>query len=394
MAKEYWKRNLTIVWMGQFLTMTAISAVTPFLPLYVKQLGSQSLEEISIFSGLAFAGPFALSLFFAPIWGSTGDKYGRKLMTLRALIGLAIAQILAGLCQNNYQLAGVRILQGALSGFLPAAMALIASNTPTEKVSYALGALQASTAAGNILGPFFGGLIADLFGIRQSFLFVGFLLLFIAAAMALFVEEKNKPDKDKNNSNTFKNIAYVFNNRFALSISIMISLSAFALSFARPVFILYVETFEIDKNYLATIGGILYSAIGLSSTFSSFYFGKVANKKGFRHILIPTSFFAGIFYLAHYFIENVYLLFFDRLAIGFCYGAISPLLFALIADSAPTEKKGGILGAATSFQILGNFFGPIISGYLIPIIGVRSPFIVVGLVFLIISLAVFNSIKN
>lgn len=386
MPKEYWKRNLIIMWIGQFVTMTAISAVTPFLPLYVKQLGASNLSDISFFSGLAFAGPFLLSLFFAPVWGSIGDKYGRKLMTLRALIGLGIAQILAGLAQNNWQLAAARIFQGALSGFLPAAMALVASNTPPEKAPFALGALQSSTAAGNILGPFIGGIIADFIGMRESFFIVGFCLLLLSIAMSIFVEEKNKPAKSEITSTPFENLLYVLNYKKALLISIMIALSAFGLSFARPVFILYIESFNINKNFLATIGGLVYSGIGFSSIFSSIYFGKLAEKKDIHKILIASSFLTGFFYCFHYIAGNIPFLIFIRLAIGFFYGAINPLLFSLISDSSPKEKKGGILGATTSFQILGNFLGPLISGYLTPLIGIRAPFIITGLSFVAIAI--------
>lgn len=75
-----------------------------------------------------------VSLFLSSLWGNLGDKYGRKLMMIRATFGLAIAQIIIGFSQDINQLFIGRLLQGGLSGFLPAAMALIASNTPEEKL--------------------------------------------------------------------------------------------------------------------------------------------------------------------------------------------------------------------------------------------------------------------
>ena len=88
------------------------------------------------------------------------------MMTIRATFGLAFAQILIGYSQDINQLFLARMLQGGLSGFLPAAMALIASNTPEEKTGYALGTLQSSTAAGTVLGPLFGGVISDFLSFR------------------------------------------------------------------------------------------------------------------------------------------------------------------------------------------------------------------------------------
>ena len=59
------------------------------------------------------------------------------------------------------------MVQGALSGFIAASLALVSANSPREKTGYALGILASATAAGNVLGPFFGGLLADAFGYRN-----------------------------------------------------------------------------------------------------------------------------------------------------------------------------------------------------------------------------------
>lgn len=164
-----WKKNLYVMWICQFLAMVGMSSVVPFLPLYIRELGVTTIEETSKWSGLVFAGPFFVSLFLSSIWGNLGDKYGRKIMTIRATFGLATAQVLIGFSQDINQLFLFRMLQGGLSGFLPAAMALIASNTPEEKTGYSLGVLQSSTAAGTVLGPLLGGVIADLISFRAVF---------------------------------------------------------------------------------------------------------------------------------------------------------------------------------------------------------------------------------
>src|SRR3990172_4468911 len=145
---EIWKKNLVIIWICQFVAMIGMSAIVPFLPLFVRELGVTSLEETAYWSGLVFAGPFFISFFLIPIWGNLGDRYGRKIMTVRAVFGLAVAQ------------------------------ALVAANTPKEKTGYALGLLQSATAAGTVLGPLLGGLISELFGFRSVFFIVaGFVII-------------------------------------------------------------------------------------------------------------------------------------------------------------------------------------------------------------------------
>jgi MFS transporter, DHA1 family, multidrug resistance protein len=213
----YWKKNLIIVWVCQFLAMVGMSAVVPFLPLFVRDLGVTELNETALWSGLVFAGPFFISFFLTPVWGSMGDKYGRKIMTLRAVFGLAIAQLLIGFSQNVNHLFLLRLLQGALSGFLPAAMALIASNTPEEKTGYALGLLQSSTAAGTILGPLIGGVLSDLFGFRFVFFCVAGLLFITGILVLIFVKEERKVER-KNSFSFWENWKLLLNDK-ALRIS-------------------------------------------------------------------------------------------------------------------------------------------------------------------------------
>lgn len=110
----FWKRNLLFVWVCQFLAMVGMSAVVPFLPLFVRELGATELKDTAIWSGFVFAGPFFISFFLTPVLGSLGDKYGTKIMTLRAVFGLTIAQIIVGFSQNVTNLFIGRLIQGAL----------------------------------------------------------------------------------------------------------------------------------------------------------------------------------------------------------------------------------------------------------------------------------------
>ena len=157
---EVWKRNLYVLWGTQFLAMLGMNLVVPFLPFFVRELGV-SEGEVAFWSGAAFSGTFLSAFFATPFWGSLGDRYGRKVMVVRALFGLAVSQVLVGLSQDVYQLVLFRLLQGGISGFIASSLALVSTNTPKNRIGYALGVLQSSTASGMVLGPFVGGLLAD-----------------------------------------------------------------------------------------------------------------------------------------------------------------------------------------------------------------------------------------
>src|SRR5512143_2906999 len=119
---ELWRKNLTILWGTQFLAMLGMNLVVPFLPFYIRELGVSDPDDLARYSGLVFSGPFFLSLVFTPIWGILGDRYGRKVMVVRALFGLGLAQVFVGLSQNVWQLFASRVIQGVISGFIPSAL--------------------------------------------------------------------------------------------------------------------------------------------------------------------------------------------------------------------------------------------------------------------------------
>ncbi|KXT73490.1 Multidrug resistance efflux pump PmrA [Streptococcus sp. DD10] len=170
--EQIWRQNLKIAWFGNFLTGTSISLVTPFMPLFVEQLGVNG-HDIEFYAGLGISLSALSAALLSPIWGMLADKYGRKPMMIRA--GLAMTFTMGGLAfvPDVFWLLFLRFLNGVFAGFVPNATALIASQVPKEKSGYALGTLSTGVVAGNLLGPFIGGGIAEIFGIRNVFLLVG-----------------------------------------------------------------------------------------------------------------------------------------------------------------------------------------------------------------------------
>ncbi|MCI0706336.1 MAG: MFS transporter, partial [Ignavibacteriae bacterium] len=190
---EPWRKNLYIIWASQFIAMMGMSLVVPFLPFYIRELGIQSNDEIARWSGLVFAGPFFVSFFSTPIWGYLGDRYGRKIMTVRAIFGLGISQIFIGFSQSVEMLFFFRMVQGGISGFLAASLALVSANTPREKSGYAVGILQTATSSGNVFGPLVGGTLADAFGYRPIFFIVAGLCTIAGLVIIRFVREDVQP---------------------------------------------------------------------------------------------------------------------------------------------------------------------------------------------------------
>ncbi|MBU1207173.1 MAG: hypothetical protein KKH04_09640 [Proteobacteria bacterium] len=71
-------------------------------------------------------------------------------MLIRALAGYAASAFLMAFANTVEQLFILRLIQGGVSGFIAATLAIVATTTPREKMGYAMGVLQTSLTTGAV----------------------------------------------------------------------------------------------------------------------------------------------------------------------------------------------------------------------------------------------------
>ena len=188
-TEQYWRRNLWVCMAGSFTTLIAMTLLLPFLPLYVAELGVSEPAAIARWSGVAYGATFFTAALTAPLWGRLGDRYGRKLMLIRASLGMAIAMSLIGMASTPWQLVALRLLAGLLGGYASGATIMIAAQTPKAHTGWALGMLSSGVMAGNVIGPLAGGLLPPLIGIRATFWLAGGVIFLAFLATSLLLKE-------------------------------------------------------------------------------------------------------------------------------------------------------------------------------------------------------------
>ncbi|MFA5011911.1 MAG: MFS transporter [Ignavibacteria bacterium] len=387
------KNNLYVIWAALFFTMVGMSMVVPFLPFYIRDLGITEQSEVELWSGLAFAGPFIISFFLTPVWGMLGDKYGKKSMVVRAIIGLSISQFLVGMSQDVYQLVMFRMFQGATSGFIPASLALVSSNSPKEKSGYNIGVLQMAISSGTIIGPLIGGIIADITSHRLVFHITGSLCLISGIFVILMVKDTKVITVKK--LSVFDNFKYSFNSKTLSTVLVSIALTQMAVSITQPGFALFIESLIDNQDFLSTISGVVFGVTGIATAVSSPLWGKMNDKKGVNRNLFIAMSIGFVALTLHSFVFSYILLIPLRIILGFCIGGMIPVFYSVISNITPDERKGGIMGVASSFTILGNILGPLMYSLITPIIGLRNIFMCAGiLLFANIIYINFNRISN
>src|SRR3977135_1182041 len=141
------------------MAIFGFSFAFPFISIFIHHdLGVPKGPELDLWTA-ATASISGLSMAIAsPIWGILGDKYGRKPMLIRSMIGGALTVGLIYFAHTPTELFVLRFLQGATSGTVAAATALVAAETPRQRVGWSLRVVTSAVALGRAAGPVVGGL--------------------------------------------------------------------------------------------------------------------------------------------------------------------------------------------------------------------------------------------
>ncbi|AWB44129.1 MFS transporter [Paenibacillus sp. CAA11] len=381
-----WKVNLIVLWFGSFLVNAGMTMITPFLSLYLAQdLHVEGERALGLWAGTIFAANFATSFLFQPLWGKLADKYGRKLMLLRSGFGMAIVITLMGFANAPWQLLLLRLLNGTISGFNPAAVSLISATTPKEKMGFSMGIIQSGNVAGTILGPLIGGLMANWVGFRPIFYITG-SLLFLASLLSLyFVREKF--DREEASHTPQPSVIAGFRELTKTPQLPALFAVTFLLQFAMlspmSVLPLYVEKLHGTTVNLPFWAGFVSAATGMSNMVTSPILGKVSDRIGAHRILTFALIGAALTLIPQAFVQSVWQLIIIRFLMGVCMGGLLPSVNALIRSYTPDGMESRAFGFNSSTLALGNLLGSLIGGFLSGYIGIEGIFIISGILLLV-----------
>ena len=372
MKEISWKDNLRIAWLGSFLTGACISLVVPFMPIFVEQLGVEP-SQVTFYSGLAISVSAISAACVSPLWGILADRYGRKPMMIRA--GLAMTITMGGLAfvPNVYWLLALRLLNGVFTGFVPNATALIASQVPKDKSGYALGTLSSGVVAGTLTGPFVGGMIAEVFGIRNVFLMVGGFLFLAAILTIFFIKEDFQPmlkEKELPTKELFTSVKYPYLlfNLFATSFVIQVAAQS-----VGPILALYIRDLGQKENLLF-VSGLIVSSMGLSSMMSSGVMGRLGDKVGNHRLLIVAQAYSALIYLLCANASTPLELGIYRFLFGLGTGALVPGINALLSRMTPKAGISRVFAFNQVFFYLGGVIGPLAGSVVAEQFGYHSVF--------------------
>ncbi|HEM3601397.1 TPA: multidrug efflux MFS transporter [Streptococcus suis] len=355
-GSSYWKQNLKVAWLGNFLTGTSFTLVMPFISVFVEELGVGP-GQVEYYAGLAVSVNALAAALMAPIWGSLADRYGRKPMMVRAAFAMIFTMGGMAFVPNVFWLLALRVLNGVFTGYIPNATALIASQVPKDKTGYALGTLSTGAVAGNLIGPTLGGILAEMFGVHMVFLLVGLLYAIVVLLTVFYIREDFVPIKKGEEMSVKEVFEQVKDRQILVGLFVTSMIIIAAAQAVVPILTLYVRHLGQTDNLLF-VAGFIISLPGMASLVTSGYLGKIGDCIGNHRLLLIALTYSLLINVFCVFAENPFQLGLLRFMYGFGTGALLPSVNSLLTKLTPKEGISRIFSYNQLFNNLGSVVGP------------------------------------
>lgn len=372
-----WKTNLAVVWISQFISLSAFYFCLPFLPLYLKEKQIVPVEDTAFWSGVLIAAAPVSMMIMSPVWGMLGDRYGRKMMMVRSTLAGAFVLYLMAVADNIETFIVLRLLQGAFTGTVPSAQSLVAAATPDKHQGFALGLMMAAINAAYTAGAFFGGLCAMHYGAASTFKIAGLMLL-VGTFMVLTMVRENfiPPTKIAVNSRSARirrRKAGIDQFKSGIPVLLAIAFVALVQTYDGPFLPLYVEELfhhtgesviahgDVSGEVFRLTGSInaLASIIAVGGSISISY---IMDRKVPRFVwaLLGIAGASGLWFISMF--ESVAGLTTGRTIFLFFVSGLSSVLVVILSRMTPPEKRGSAMGWTVTARCIGWTVAPLIGG--------------------------------
>jgi DHA1 family multidrug resistance protein-like MFS transporter len=380
----FYRRNLLVLSLTTFLAACSWNQIVPFLPLFIKEMGVK--DGLAFWAGMTLSAQTMAMMVMLPYWGKLADKYGRKLMIIRAGICLALIYLGMSYCRTLWQLLLLRLINGVLTGFIPASITLVATNTPKSEAARYVALIQSAVAFGAIAGPSLGSILADWAGYRGSM-----VVSFIAVAIAVFlvyllVEEKYKVTACAQPTSLKQDFQLAFQKPVLVTALCSDMTYGFVIMASQPILILYIQELTGVRANLFT--GPLFSLPGLAVVLTNYFWCRLGERYSFQKIILFGLIGAGIFTLLQGLVRNIWWFAGAYFLAGLFAAAISPNTAGLVATKVEADFQGRAFAIQQSFKNFGNFCAPLLAGSFGSIFSFQWVFIIVGLLGLAASAAI------
>ena len=359
-------KRLVPIFVVVFIDLLGFSLILPLLPYYASSFGA-SPQTI----GLLVASYSLCQFLAAPFLGDWSDRYGRRPLLLYSQLGSCLGFILLGVAPSLPNallwLFAARIIDGLSGGNLTIAQAYISDITvPQERARNFGMIIGVSFGLGFLLGPTFGGFLSR-WGYSVP-AFAAALISFGSVLATFFLLPETQHQHDEQRATGL--LAYTRVLDYLSLAEVRRLLGVFFFN-ALP-FSLYVTMFALFAQtrlaFTAEQTGYFLGFVGLLGIiWQGGVVGRVVSRVGdHKTLLLGLALsMVGLFYLA--LVDIWWKLTFVAIFFSLGHGLARPSLTSLITQAAPPQRRGGVLGAASSLESCSRIVAPILGGWIIAV---------------------------
>lgn len=377
-------RNVWIITISMTILAVCYTMIIPFLPIYLLELGV-SKDDVALWSGLVFGITFLIAGIMAPIWGKIADNKGKKRMALRAGFAIAVSYFLIGLVTDQYQLLLGRAFVGFANGFYPAAMTMVSLSVDEKRVGRALGIFQMGLILGNVIGPFLGGAVESVVGMRPVFYVSGIAVFIATLAVLFFVKEPRIASKKVEDTTATKQKTSLREDFKAVSEKpVLVRLlwifffMQCAIMMLQPILALYVGDMQGTMEGAAIISGTILSIGGLAGALTTNLWVRIGERRGYFRTIFYCMIGSGIVLLLQSLPVGIWWFGVLQVLIGSCIVGINPSLSAAVTLNTEPGFRGRMFGMTTTAQQFGSMVGPVFASLVSTYIGISYVFSITG----------------
>lgn len=362
----------------QLVTMGAMEMSGPFWPLRLKAICTSDAVLGLASTGTCVAPMLGIALI-GSLWGRMGDRYGHKLMMVRALAGLAITQFGLAFTRDAAVIVLLRFVQGACAGFSAPAQAYGVGLVPAERRGRLFAFLQVSTNVGSLGGAVLGGVILD----HASFFWInaaasglcGFCGLAVRTVLPDRAAALRTPRADSASAAVWRNPV------IASLLLVQGGLIASRLMPQMP-FALYVRaTFGVENWVIGLCYGLMAAGFVASAALWARAFEALTRRGALAGIAFIALACAAVV-LAAGTTPHIAVFAASYGLWGVLLGATTPVLTGLISREAAAHRQGHILGVVQSTSQAAAIAGAALGGGITQLAGLQAVFPAASLLYL------------
>jgi MFS family permease len=377
-AARYWRGNAAALFFGCLSSSVGFTCSWPFLPIILKDLGVA--HDLGAWVGYLVGSFFGMSFLMTPVWGGLADHYGKRTLLLRAGFGMGLGFFLLPLFPNVWAFLGIFLFIGAANGYIPGALAMMASSTPPSHAGRALAIVQMGSLVGTALGPALGAMLFSVLRPVDVFWAASALTALAGVIALLFTREDVVQPEGRFRLTVLRDLASCL--RVPGMPLLYLVNGVFVMTFQGSSTVISLLILDLMQGALDFRGrgpafwiGAATLAMTLASMAAAYGWGRLLDRLHVPHVLAVALLTAFLSSLAIPASQSPLHVVGARALLGALMVGIQPAVLRLVKDNSPRGMEARALGFAAALQMLGNGSAPMLAGWMVPVPGLRGYFL-------------------